>query len=80
MKLFSRLNAFTLYISVLLVCFSVIVYAMFQCVNFNTLTFNDSEIAMREYRLRESSKANIEPEGICRFFSIPLYLRRIPNT
>lgn len=76
MKLFSRLDAFTLYISVLFMCFSVIVCAMFRCVNFNTLTFGDSEIAMREYHLRKTGKANIEPKGICRFFSIPLHLRR----
>ena len=76
MKLFFKLDAFTLYLSVLSICFSGIVYAMFRCVNFNTLTFGDSEIAMREYHLRESGKANIEPKGVCRFFPLPLYLRR----
>lgn len=76
MKLFSKLNAFILYISVLLICFSGMVYATFRCMNFNALTFGDSEIAMREYHLRESGKANIEPKGVCRFFPLPLYLRR----
>lgn len=72
MKLIAKLDAFTIYSSVLLVCFGVIVYAAF----FNTLTFGDSEIGIREYHLHEFGKANIEPKGVCRFLPLPLYLRR----
>jgi hypothetical protein len=76
MKLIAKLDAFTIYLSVLFICFGAIVYAALRCVNFSTLTFGDSEIAIREYHLRESGKANFEPKGVCRILPLPLYLRR----
>lgn len=55
--------------------FAWLTYWSLECINFNTITYDDSEATFLEVKLQKTGKIGTEKK-FCKLFLIPAYIRQ----